>query len=110
MRCTSENVPKVSARKIGIPVAVLTCTEMRTRWSTTATPRTVPGRCLMSARAMARSQELGTRNLVDGDLPQQIEFTEHLAGAQDHRRQRILGARHRQPGLLAQPLVEVLQQ
>ena len=47
---------------------------------------------------------------IDRDLPKQIEVREHLAGAEHDGRQRILGDLHRQTGLVAQTLVEVLQQ
>ena len=47
--------------------------------------------------------------LVDRNLPQQVEVRQHLAGAEHHRRQRVLGHRQRQARLLAQALVEVLQ-
>src|SRR5436190_2239398 len=48
--------------------------------------------------------------LFEGDSAQQIEIRQHLARTEDHRRQRILGELYRKAGLLAQPLVEILQQ
>src|SRR3954462_1731692 len=44
--------------------------------------------------------------LVERDAPQQVEVGQHLAGAEHDRGQRIFGELDRQPGLVAQPLVE----
>src|SRR5262245_14223295 len=47
---------------------------------------------------------------VQRDAAEQIEIREHLARAEDDRRERILRELHRQAGLFAQPLVEILEQ
>ena len=48
--------------------------------------------------------------LLDRNLAQQLEVAEHLARAQHHAAQRIVGDRNRQPGFFANALVEILQQ
>ena len=50
------------------------------------------------------------RRSVERDPAQEVEVAEHLAGAHHDRRQRIVGDRHRKTRLLAQALVEVLEQ
>src|SRR5262249_2424706 len=50
-----------------------------------------------------------TANSFDRNLPQQIERRQHRPRSQRNARQRILGERDGQAGLLAQALVEVLQ-
>src|SRR2546422_7737715 len=59
------------------------------------------------------SQGFGRRRrtpLFYRNSTQQVEVREHLARAQDHGRQRVLGNGDGQAGLLADALVEVLQQ
>src|SRR5260370_41327526 len=48
--------------------------------------------------------------LFDRNFSQQLEIAEHLPGAQHHAAQRIVRDRDRQSGLLADPLVEILNQ
>src|SRR6185369_10876612 len=53
-------------------------------------------------------------SILEGVFPfhslQQREIRKHLARTQNHRRQRIVCDKHRQPGLSAQTLVEVREQ
>src|SRR5262249_11657765 len=48
--------------------------------------------------------------LVERNLPLQVEAREHLARAEDDRRERILGHLHGEARLAAEPPIEVLQQ
>ena len=48
--------------------------------------------------------------LIDRDLPQQLEVAQHLAGTQHHAAQRIIRNRHRQSRFFADALVQILQQ
>src|SRR5688572_21530215 len=116
-RCTSENAPKVTTCSTGMPAVVLTCAEIRTTWRRMAAVRATPGRCLMSAIAIAAfslrsayAAEAAPARLVNCDLAQQVELAQHLPRAEHDRRQRIFGARHRQAGLFTQALVEIAQQ
>ena len=47
---------------------------------------------------------------IYGNLPQQVEVRQHLAGAEHDRRQRILGHRERESRFLPEAFVEVLEQ
>src|SRR3990172_11876728 len=47
--------------------------------------------------------------LLQRDFPQKRQLVEGAAGAEDHRELRVLGHHDRQPGLLAQEHVEVLE-
>src|SRR5215467_9374375 len=47
---------------------------------------------------------------VDANLTQQFEIAEHLAGTEHDRSQRIVGDRNGQTGLLADALVQILEQ
>src|SRR5271165_310413 len=50
------------------------------------------------------------RGLINRDLAQQLEVAQHLSRAQHHAAQRIIGNGNRQPGFLANALVEILHQ
>src|SRR5579864_8228612 len=51
-----------------------------------------------------------SKNSIDRDETQQPEIAQHLARSEHHRRQRIVGNRNRQTGLLADALVQILEQ
>src|SRR5207244_12873504 len=71
--------------------------------SSRQTPAMMPSSA--SARILTSTSPGGDLRLRgDGDLLPQIERVQHLAGAERHARQRILPRRHRQVGLLPQPL------
>src|SRR5207253_4944041 len=77
--------------------------------------RTNGGESFRHARPLGTAtsaQSSKTENcfLVDANLTQQFEVAEHLSRAEHHRSQRIIGNRYRQAGLLANALVEILQQ
>src|SRR5437762_5319162 len=77
--------------------------------SSRQTPAMMPSSA--SARILTSTSPGGDLRLRgDGDLLQQIELVQHLAGAERHARQRILTRRHRQVGLLPQQMVEAPQQ
>src|SRR2546428_13448586 len=68
------------------------------------TPATMPSSA--SARILTSTSPGGDLRLRgDGDLLQQIELGQHLAGAERHARQRILALRPRQVGPLPPPAV-----
>src|SRR6185295_1428298 len=56
--------------------------------------------------------KLETRNLTlfYRNFAQQLEIAEHLARAQHHAAERIVGDRNRQPGFLANTFVQILEQ
>src|SRR5271163_285235 len=58
---------------------------------------------------IVRKKLFVAQKLVDANLSQQLEVTEHFSGAQHHRGQRIVRNRHRQPGFFANALIEILQ-
>src|SRR5512143_3098308 len=63
-----------------------------------------------SQRGMEPLAPPGPKPSDEGDLLQQLQVVEHLARAEDDGRQRVLGDEDRQLGLLADPLVQVLEQ
>ena len=99
-RCTSANTPKVTASSTGTPAA---------RVDLRGDEEDVSEHDRQEQIAGALADVEDGHRLVDRNLPQQVEVRQHLAGAEHDRRQRILGHRERQAGLLAQPLVEILQ-
>src|SRR5579863_6889097 len=62
------------------------------------------------------SNHKGTRSctkaiaLLDRNLAQEFEVAQHLARAQHHAAQRIVGDRNRKPGFFADALVQILEQ
>src|SRR5688500_556780 len=123
--CTRENAPNVTACSTGTPDFDWTCTEIRKMCAmVTTNSRTPVRRRISSTLPASRSPlpasepsappsswklEAGSWKLIDRYLPQQIEVRQHLAGTEHHRRELILRHLERHPGLLAQPLVEVLE-
>src|SRR5271154_5951877 len=67
--------------------------------------KTAAPRCFLFAKNYSFAKKL-----IDANLPQQFEIAEHFPRSQHHRSQRIVGNGHRQPGLFANALVEILQQ
>lgn len=82
-------------------------------------PREVPdqeeveGDPSVSRRRFARSAESiqtnGSIDSIQGDLAEQLEVAQQLAGAQNNRGQGIVGNRNRQPGLVPDAAVEVFE-
>src|SRR5580700_3826144 len=52
----------------------------------------------------------GQLSLVYRNLAQQPEIAQHAAGSEHHRSQRIVGYGNRQTGLLADALIEILDE
>src|SRR4029079_7401737 len=118
-RCTWATSPKVTACSSGTPDLEVTWAEISTMWATTTTTnRNVLPRRRSSRIAMVQSPTVRaglveartTGELVNRDLPQQVEIREQLARAEHDRRERIFGHGQRQACLLTQALVQVLEQ
>src|SRR5689334_21240603 len=102
------------ARASGVTAVTIHTRMTRTSWSflTCTATSTSCARMTSSRIVMLRYRLINesTLHLVYRNLPQQSEIAEHAPGSQHHRSQRIVGDRNRQPGLLADPLVQVFQQ
>src|SRR5688572_29367066 len=116
--CTRANAPSVTDCRTRPPDFDCTCDEIRITWASVTARNRYPVRWRMSSMRASSSElqapswklEAGTWKLVDRYLRQQVEVGQNLARAEDDGRQRILGHRGRQPGLLARPLVEVFEE
>src|SRR5216684_5212693 len=96
-----------------------TCSRMTPASSTSDLCREGMATMALVARASAgalflQSAKTSSKNLplllVNANLPQQFEVTQHFPRAQHHRRQRIVGDRNGQTGLLANSLVQIFQE
>jgi hypothetical protein len=60
---------------------------------------------MVTYEKMPRAESQASRFLVDANLSQQTEITQHFARSQHNRCQRIIRNGYRQSGLLANPFV-----
>src|SRR4051794_7841818 len=93
-----ENTSKLTACSTRTPVLVCTCADTSRICASIALKKIPPVRLRMSSKG-----------LVDRDLAQQVEVGQHAPRSEHHRRKRIFRHRQREPGLLAKPLVQVLE-
>src|SRR5580692_8045890 len=70
-----------------------------------------PRACQTESTSSRYAKELrrnSQRISIDANLAQKFKITQHLAGAQHHGRQRIVGNRYWQTGFFADAFVQVL--
>src|SRR4029077_10264625 len=102
--CTGESTENTMRWRSEAPLPPSTWWLITTRWRRTRPTRMKPIlRASMVSPAMAAPS-------VQTDLPQEVEAGEHITRTHDHAGEGILGHGNGQPRLLAQELVQVLEQ
>src|SRR5512137_513918 len=105
---TGEKTKKTAFSKSDFPGPWGTWMEMSKTWKSVSPARTKALRRLSQTDIPPLAPRRSASD--EGDLLQELQVVEHLARPEDDGRQRVLGDEDGQLGLLADPLIQVLEQ